>query len=78
MSEETWLDGDKRMTFRFVRSYDDKGNMIEESKYNESNIFRDKTTWKYEYDKNGNWTKRTQYTSDGVDFNVDERVIVYY
>lgn len=79
MIEETWFDGQKQPTFRFVRTYDDKGNKIEEVKYKGQNTtVHDRSTWKYEYDKQGNWTKRTQYTEDGTDYNVDERVITYY
>lgn len=79
LTEESWLDGQKKLTFRFVRSYDDKANMIEEVKYKgDSNTQHDKATWKYEYDKQGNWTKKTQYTNDGVDFNIEERTITYY
>lgn len=75
--EEILYDGKKEITFRFERVYDDKGNKVEESKFKGA-VFRDKVTWKYEYDKKGNWTKKTQYTADGEDFQVQERVIVYY
>ena len=75
--EERWYDGKKELSFRFERVYDDKGNKIEESKY-KGMVFRDKITWKYEYDKQGNWTKRTQFTAEGEDFQVVERVITYF
>jgi hypothetical protein len=77
-TDEAWYNGKKEMTFRFERVYDDKGNKIEESKYKNGDAFLDKVTWKYEYDKKGNWIKRTQYTKTGEDFQIDERVIVYY
>ena len=77
-TEETWLDGNMQVTFRFVRSYDEKGNVTEEIKYKGDNNPRDKTTWKYEYDNQGNWIKKTQYASDGTDFNIEERTIIYY
>lgn len=79
LTEETWLDGRKQTTLRFIRTYNDKGNMTEEVKYKGDNTSSfDKTTWQYEYDKQGNWTKKTQYTSDGADFNIEKRTIVYY
>lgn len=77
-TDEAWYDGKKQMTFRFERVYDDKGNKIEESKYKNGDAFLDKVAWKYEYDKQGNWIKRTQYTNAGEDFQIEERTIVYY
>lgn len=76
--EETWFDQHYKQTLRFVRVYDAHGNKIEESKYDKDNKFKSKTTWKYEYDKQGNWIKRTQFASDGADFSLDERTIVYH
>lgn len=76
--DEAWFDGKKEMTFRFERIFDEKGNKIEESKYKNGDAFLSKSTWKYEYDKHGNWIKRTQSTEAGEDFHIEERVIVYY
>ncbi len=78
MKEEIWYDGQDQVTFRFVRSYDAQGNKTEELKYKGMDNLRDKITWQYVYDTKGNWTKRTQFTSDGVDFDIAERTISYY
>lgn len=75
---EAWYDGDKQLTLRFERVYDEKGNKVQESKYKSGNDFLSKVTWKYEYDKQGNWIRRTQYTATGEDFHLEERVMEYY
>lgn len=77
-TEEIWLDGKNEVVFRFVRLYDANGNVTEELKYKGPDKQVDKTTWKFEYDTKGNWIKRTQYTSDGVEFDIAERTITYY
>jgi hypothetical protein len=77
LTGEAWFDGKKQITFRFERMYDDKGNVIEELKYKNGTQFLHKSTWVYEYDKQGNWTKKTQF-SNGEDFFITERKIVYY
>jgi hypothetical protein len=76
-TSESWYDGKKQLTFRFAWTYDANGNRIEESKYR-GDKFLSKTSWKHEYDKAGNWIKKTQYSEDGIDFWVVERAIVYY
>lgn len=76
-TEETWLNGKNEADFRFVNKYDAYGNMTEQQKYRQGKL-SDTTTWKYEYDSKGNWTKRTQYSSDGVEFDIAERKIEYY
>ncbi len=77
--EEIWLNGKEEITFRFVRAYDSNGNMIEELTYKgNEKAHSSKSTWKYEYDSKGNWIKRTQYTNDGVEFDIAERKITYY
>lgn len=76
--EEIWGNGRGVIDYRFVRTYDDKGNKIKEEKYKGGDTLSSTVTWKYEYDKNGNWIKRTQTTSSGEDFQIEERVITYY
>lgn len=78
MKEEIWYNGEDEVEFRFVRSYDAQGSVVEELKYRGMDDLRDKTTWQFVYDSKGNWTKRTQFTSDGVDFSIAERTISYY
>ncbi|MCP9752727.1 DUF3836 domain-containing protein [Ferruginibacter sp. HRS2-29] len=77
-TEEIWLNGKNEANFRFVRTYDSNGNVTEELKYKGRDRLLDKTSWKYEYDKKNNWIKRTQYSSDGVEYDITERKIVYY
>lgn len=79
LTEETWYDGKGAITFRFVREYDTNGNIIKEIKYKGSSDKPvDTVTWRYDYDKAGNWTKKTETTSDGTDFHIEERTILYY
>lgn len=78
MKEEIWYNGQGGIDFRFIRAYDANGNKTEELKYKGQDKLLDKVTWRYEYDKPGNWTKRTQATSDGIDFHIEERTIIYY
>jgi len=76
--EETWHNGSGATDFRFVRNYDANGNKIEELKYKGTDKLLDMVRYKYEYDKKGNWTKRSESTSDGADFHIEERTIIYY
>jgi hypothetical protein len=46
---------------RFTYVYDEKGNVIEEIDYNGDGAIFKKNVYKYHYDQNGNWTKRTKY-----------------
>lgn len=78
VTEETWYNGKGSVDFRFVRTYDANGNKIKEIKYKDGDKLLDTVTWHYEYDKKQNWTKRTETTSDGADFHIEERTIVYY
>ena len=76
-TEEIWMNGKNETDFRFVRAYDAYGSMTEESTYKKDKLIG-KVTWQYVYDKKGNWIRRTQYSNEGVDFDVAERTIVYY
>lgn len=76
--EELSYDKKKEVDLRIVLSYDVQGNKIEEAKYKGLEKFLHKTTWTYEYDKAGNWTKRTQHDGDGIEFRIEVRTIVYY
>lgn len=78
MTEETWHNGKGEIDFRFVRTYDANGNKIQELKYKGATQLLDMTKWNYEYDKKGNWIKKIDLTSDGIDFHTEERTIVYY
>jgi len=78
-TELQMLNGKNEVSFRTVSIYDANGNVIEEQRYKglETKLSY-KTTFTYEYDAKGNWIKRTQYTMDGIEFDIAERKIVYY
>lgn len=62
-----------------IFKYDEKGNKVEETF---SGTFSNEPikvnfTYKYEYDKTGNWIKRINY-QDGVLGSITEREIEYY
>lgn len=76
--EEINYDGKGEIMFRKVRAYDAHGSMTEEKTYEGQDNYLHKTTWTYDYDKTGNWIKRTQYSNEGVDFDIAERKIIYY
>ena len=78
MTEEIMYDGDGEIEFRFVRTYNANGNKTQELKYKGEDQLLDSGKWRYDYDKMGNWTKRIQSTSDGNDFHIEERTIVYF
>jgi YD repeat-containing protein len=77
--EEIWGNGRGVIDFKMVRAYDAQGNKIKEVTYKGSSETPHNTsTWRLEYDKNGNWIKRTQSDRNGEDFQIEERMIVYY
>ena len=58
--------------------YDSNGNEITGKIYNPSyQDNEEKYTYKYDYDKNGNWIKRTEFVNYNAD-NITERDISYY
>lgn len=75
--EEILYDKDGVAKFRYERSYDEKGNITTEIKYKGKEML-ELTGWRYEYDKRGNWIKKTKLDVDRMDFHVQERTIVYY
>lgn len=75
--EEISYDDKGNIDFRFERSYDLNGNKKEEIKYKRSERLSVQI-WKYEYDKTGNWTKKTQSGGDEMATHIVERTIVYY
>jgi len=76
--EDIWYNGQGAIEYRYVRTYDEKGNKIEELTYKGKDELRNMIRWKYEYDKNGNWTKRTESNSEGIEFHIEERKLTYY
>ena len=57
--------------------YDDKGNEIENSKFNADGYLKMKFNYKFNYDKNNNWINKI-IVLDGIPYNITEREIVYY
>jgi hypothetical protein len=77
--EENRFNPDGTPDFKITTSYDDKGNIIEESKTNSGGYVYYKYIYKYEYDSNGNWVKRTDYVSElNIPKIIIEREIAYY
>jgi len=84
--EETFYDSKGTVNRRYLYTLDAKGNELEEVAYEGSgDKVRDRYAYAYEFDAQGNWTKRTvskQVTKDGQTLNapawVDYRRISYY
>ena len=57
--------------------YDEKGNKIEENKYDRDGNLYYKLTYKYEFDAVGNWIKKTEFKK-GKPYQISEREIEYY
>ncbi len=66
-----------QVDFSWERDYDDKGNKTFERRFKRRDIMY-ALNWKYEYDKNGNWIKKTHYDAYGGENLIEERTIVYY
>ena len=76
--EKNYYDSDGRLNFKATYKYDKKGNNIEYNIcYSDGSL--DKTTYKYkyEYDKNNNWTQQVTYENNKPT-QITERIIEYY
>jgi len=71
--ESNWYTSDSSLYRRVI--YDEKGNEIE--KYNSDGILKSKWTFKYEFDKQGNWVKRIDF-EDSIPKFLLEREYEYY
>ncbi|MRM82250.1 hypothetical protein [Riemerella anatipestifer] len=60
-----------------VYRYDEKGNEIEVKTYNSYGRLESKQAYQYQYDKQGNWIKKTEY-EDNKPIQITEREIQYY
>ncbi len=49
----------------FQIKYNDKGNIIEENRYNLDGSLDEKSTYQYKYDTKGNKIEKNEYNSDG-------------
>lgn len=57
--EELFYPDNGSLTQRTVYTFDDKGNVIERTVLTPEGTIRSKVSFTYEFDSNGNWTKRT-------------------
>lgn len=48
------------MVGRVTYKFDDKNNLVEETAYDGNNVAKSTFTYTYEFDKKGNWTRRTK------------------
>lgn len=57
--------------------YNDKGHLLSAKNFGPDTLLSASVTFEYEYDKKGNWIKRTQYYN-GEPLKYEERRIIYY
>ena len=75
--EDNFYESDGSLSSKSTYKYDEKGNRIED---NSENLYRDldrKWTYKYEFDKQGNWIKRIDFR-DYIPKFILEREYEYY
>ena len=70
-------DENGRQESRTCWEYDQYGNILVETWYNEENIRNVRSTCEYTYDAQGNWTQQIWF-DDGKPFSVTRRKITYY
>jgi hypothetical protein len=75
--EETYYKNGTKFDMKYTYKYNDKGNQSELNWYIKENK-PPRMTWthKYEYDRNGNWTKAIQFNGKKA-ISITERVIKY-
>lgn len=76
IQEETLYSADGSLKSRTAYFYDEKGNPTKEERYAKNNMLESTKNSVYEFDKHGNWIKRTDYQNSKPTFIV-ERTIVY-
>lgn len=77
MLEEIKSDSTDHILSRLVYKYDSLNNRVETKRYFQQATADITLTWKYEYDKAGNWTKRVQFIN-GMTGETIKREIEYY
>jgi len=65
------------LEYKTTYLYDSKNNKIEENNYIKGQLAK-KTTYKYEFDQNSNWKKRTAYNKNKKVESITERKIFYF
>jgi len=66
----------KKIAYNSKSKYDNNNNKIENIFFNDSGL-KTKTTYKYEFDKTGNWIKQTTFEND-IPTELHKRKIEYY
>lgn len=61
--EENWFKTDTILDFKIVFKYDKYNNPIEKIRFSNKNIASSGDIYEYEYDKKGNWIKKTHFQS---------------
>lgn len=61
MKENAWTLDNKEIDRTFVYKYDSNNNVIQKDLYQPAGKLSKPFTYQYEYDKTGNWIKRTDF-----------------
>ncbi|HNW98398.1 MAG TPA: GYF domain-containing protein [Bacteroidales bacterium] len=75
--EEIKYNADGSISTKEISKYDNENNLTEETVYNSDNSVNEKNTFKIEYDKNNNYTKKISF-ENGKPIDYYEREIEYY
>ena len=75
--EENWFSLDGKIEKSFNFKYNSKSDIIEINEFNSYGKLLKNLIYKYEYDKLGNWIKKTTFLNK-IPKYVTERQIVYY
>lgn len=60
-----------------THKFDDKSNVVESVEFKLQDSLETKWSYKYSYDKKGNWTKQIKFKNEFAKYII-EREIVYY
>ena len=77
ITEENKYNSTGVLEYKTKYLYDSKENKIEENNYI-NGLLAKKTTYKYEFDQNSNWKKRTAYDKNNKVESITERKIFYF
>lgn len=77
ITEEDYFRTVSKADHKNIYKYDAKGNVTALNSCNEDGSIVTAYTYKYEFDKKGNWIKKTEYMS-GTPLNITDREIIYY
>lgn len=77
ITEENKYNSKGDLEYKTTYLYDSKNNKIEENNYINDQLAK-KTIYKYEFDQNSNWKKRTAYNKNNKVESITERKIYYF